>query len=103
MCGCSVDEVMAVPGVVEDRHAELDRQLDDREDDRIGAPVFVIQLDPDEPVVPHAPADLLERLPLMARVHVTIAPHAAREPLLSPRRPTGCSRGNPRPRPGGAA
>ena len=55
---------MEVPGVVEDRHAQLDRQLDDGEDHRVGAPIFVVELDPDEPAVLDAAADLLERLVL---------------------------------------
>src|SRR5262249_311461 len=49
--GLLLDRVMRMPGVVEDRHAQLDRQLDNREDDRLGASIFIIELDADESVL----------------------------------------------------
>ena len=93
---------MRVPGVVEDRHSQRNRQLNNREHDRVGTTVFVVKLDADEALVDPA-ADLAQGLMLIAGVDVAIAQHTARESLhrlahpsvafaeaLSRGRPSGC-------------
>jgi len=69
-------EVVAVPGVVKDRHAQRDRLFHDGPDDRVGAFVLVVQLDPDEAVLLDAAAHLVNRLALVAGVDVGVTEHA---------------------------
>ena len=69
--------IVGVAGVVQDGHPKLDRELHNREDDRVGAHELVIKFDADEPLVTDAAANLIRGLTLVAGVNVAVTEYPA--------------------------
>ena len=65
--------------MVQDRHAQLGRQLHNGNDHRLGTGVFVVKLDADKPALSYAAADFLQRLSPVAGIDVAVAEHPAGE------------------------
>src|SRR5438045_2079568 len=76
--------------MVQNRYAQLDRELHDRENHRLARPVIVVELDPNEATIVDTVPDFIEGFPGIAGIDETISedtagkpPHGLVQPLVA--------------------